>query len=134
MFPDTMGAPEHSLWSNPGAKPENNRRHGRVKCQHIGCTLGTVADLSASGLRIRGPGKPRVHVGDCFTMTIQTLQGPMLVPVQVAWAKRLGWRKHEIGLTFREVSPALARALAELAGASANNEVIGPWFKGKGAA
>ena len=124
-----MDPSDHSLWADPGKKPENNRRHGRVKCQHVACTLGTVIDLSASGLRVRGPGIPRVKAGDCFTMTIQTLDGPMLAPVEVAWARRIGWRKHEIGITFREVGPALCRALTALARASANNEVISPWFK-----
>lgn len=129
-----MECPGHSIWLDDSERPENHRRHGRVKCQHVGCTLGTVLDLSASGLRIRGSGQPRVVTGDTFTMTIQTLEGPMLAPVKVAWTRRLGWRKQEIGVTFMEVGPALSRALASLARASANNEVITPWFRSRGAA
>jgi hypothetical protein len=125
----TMDGSNHALWTASDAKPENKRRHGRVKCQHIGCTLGTVVDLSASGLRIKGPGKPKVVAGDRFTMTIQTLEGPMLAPVAVAWTRKLAWRKHEIGVTFLDVGPALSKALTALARASANNEVITPWFK-----
>ena len=100
-----------------------------MKCLDIQCTLGTVLDLSASGLRVRVSGGLRVAKGDRFTMTIQTLDGPMLAPVEVTWTRRAGWRKHEIGIVFREVGPALSRALAGLARASANNEVISPWFK-----
>lgn len=124
-----MDRSDHSLWATSDAKPENHRRHGRVKCQHIACTLGTVVDLSASGLRVKGSGRPKVQTGDRFTMTIQTLEGPMLAPVQVAWSRKLAWRRHEIGVTFLEIGPALSRALTALARASANNEVITPWFR-----
>mgnify|MGYP001013570306 CR=1 FL=1 len=133
-----MEPAKHMLWQTSESTPENKRRHGRVKCRDIRCTLGTVADLSASGLRVTARGPRRLSAGDCFTMTIQTLDGPMLAPVEVAWIRRNGWRKHEIGIRFREVGPALARALAALARASANNEVISPWFqqgqRGRGAA
>ncbi len=125
----------HSVWKRPGDESSaNKRRHGRVVCRDVGCTLGEVLDLSASGLRVRGKGRPAVCVGDRFSLSIQTLDGPMLAPVQVAWVKRSGFRKHEIGITFGETGPALVRALAALARASANNEVITPWFKSDHAA
>lgn len=124
----------HAIWSLSEAQTENLRRHGRVKCQDVGCTLGEVIDLSASGLRVRAKGRVVVSKGDVFSMTIQTLEGPMLAPVCVAWVRRTGFRTHEIGITFREAGPALSRALSALARASANNEVITPWFKGKKAA
>lgn len=122
------------MWSRDDQSPENLRRHGRVKCRDVECTIGEVLDLSASGLRVRAKGALALRQGDVFSMTIQTLDGPMLAPVQVAWVRRTGFRTHEIGITFRESGPALVRALANLARASANNEVISPWFKGKGAA
>ena len=137
MNPDTpnKSPSAHSVWKkSEDDRAANQRRHGRVVCRDVGCTLGEVLDLSASGLRVRAKGRPIVEAGDRFSLSIQTLDGPMLAPVQVAWVKRCGFRKHEIGITFGETGPALTQALAALARASANNEVISPWFKGDRAA
>lgn len=125
---------KHSVWKKPEQSPENQRRHGRVKCHDICCTLGEVLDLSASGLRVRATGKLPVRKGDAFSMTIETLDGPMLAPVRIAWIRRVGFRRHEIGVTFVETGEALARALGTLARAAANNEVITPWYRRSGAA
>lgn len=124
----------HLIWSRSEPAAENLRRHGRVKCHDVGCTLGEVIDLSASGVRVRAKGRVSVRSGDAFVMTIQTLDGPMLAPVRVAWVRRTGFRTHEIGITFSQTGPALTSALSNLARASANNEVISPWFKERGAA
>lgn len=124
----------HAIWTRSEAETENLRRHGRVKCHDVGCTLGEVIDLSASGVRVRSKGRMAVCKGDAFSMTIQTLDGPMLAPVRVAWVRRTGFRTHEIGITFGEAGPALRRALSALARASANNEIISPWFKDRKAA
>ncbi|MBX3362431.1 MAG: PilZ domain-containing protein [Phycisphaeraceae bacterium] len=130
--PDNPG--KHTVWRGPEQSHKNHRRHGRVKCHDIYCTLGEVLDLSASGLRIRTTGKLSVRKGDAFSMTIETLDGPMLAPVRITWIRRVGFRRHEIGVAFVETGEALARALGTLARAAANNEVITPWYRRSGAA
>lgn len=124
-----MGDLSHTLWSAP-AKGPNNRRHGRVKCQDLSCTLGEVLDLSASGMRVRRAGNPIVRKGERFSMTVQTLDGPMLAPVEVTWIRKTGWRRHEVGLSFIEIGAALSAALATMARSSAHNEVFRDWRGG----
>lgn len=120
-----MAHVQHDIWNECETKRTvNQRRHGRVKCQDIRCTLGAIEDLSASGLRVSGKGRIPVQAGNVFLMTIHTLDGPMLAPVRVAWVSKLRWRRFEIGMTFCEVGPELSRALCSIARRAAHNETI----------
>lgn len=101
------------------------RRHGRVHCQHIGCSLGPVLDLSASGMRVFTLLKPP-KVSTNVVVILQSLDGPMDLTCTVAWTRRVGIFKHEVGLEFVDLPLHVQKALAGIARSVSHNEVIGP--------
>ncbi len=111
----------------PVPKPEKNaRRHGRVRCQHLMCSLGRIVDLSASGLSARTRAKPLYKNGQPIVVTVEGFEGPFDLPARVVWVRKVGFRNHEVGITFLAVSEQARAALIALGRAAASNETIGP--------
>lgn len=111
--------------------PKNPRRHGRVRCQDIACSLGELMDLSASGMRVRLPAMgivDRAEQGDELTVTLQGLDGPIRLLCRVVWSRKvgIGWgrSRREVGLVFLEVGERERRGLSLLGRAAASNETI----------
>lgn len=102
--------------------PSNRRRHGRVRCADIRCSLGEVLDLSGSGIRVRSRARPAQ--GTPIDLTIHALDGPVTVRCVPRQEARHGPSAWDIGLEFTELTPHVRRALVELARASAYNEVL----------
>lgn len=110
-------------------KPEddsNRRRNGRLLLQEIHCSLGLVLDLSSSGMRVQTDVKPDLKEGQAFGMVLQGLSGPVNVAATVAWIRKTGWRKFQLGIHFTDPQPDLRKAIAELARSVASNEVVRP--------
>lgn len=110
-------------------KPEdkdNRRRNGRVLLQEVACSLGEVLDLSTSGMRLQTKLKVDLKVGQTFGMVLHALDGPVNVAATVAWIRKVGWGKHQLGVQFFDPDPALRRAISELARSVASNEVVRP--------
>lgn len=105
---------------------DNRRRAGRVVLQSITCSLGTVLDLSSTGLRVETSSKPTVAAGQTFGMVLQSLDGPVNIVATVAWVRKSGWRAHQLGLIIVEPSPELRRAINDLARGVTTNETIRP--------
>ena len=87
------------------------RRHGRLEQEAVACGLGSVVDLSASGMRVIGR---RVPQGQ-FTTWIRGLGVETTVNARAAWSKRIGLFRYEIGVQFANVTPETAKQLAALA-------------------
>lgn len=101
----------------------NNRKAGRVRCQYVTCSLGEVSDLSSTGLRVLCKKNPGIAAGQAVCFRLNTLEGQELpVTVEVAWVRKAGWFRHELGMRFLDVSPELRMALLQLCRASAYNE------------
>lgn len=107
------------------AAAAQRRRHGRVVCQGIDCALGPVQDLSASGMRVYALCKPP-GVGTQFGMTLHTLDGPVDLGCTVAWIRRIGLNKHEVGLEFVDLPPFVRQSLARIARCASQNETVLP--------
>lgn len=105
---------------------DNRRKFGRVILQEIGCSLGRVLDLSASGMRVESATKPAVTQHQTFGMVLQAPSGPVNFVATVAWIRKVGWRKHQLGLHFVDPTPELRRSICELARGVANNEFLRP--------
>lgn len=101
----------------------NGRRYGRVLCQDVKCTLGTVLDISAGGMRVRSRRKPP-KPGTTLVVGLRALGGEIVVECTVKWTRARGLLFHESGLQFMESTPEMRRALVELARAAAYNETI----------
>lgn len=94
----------------------NRRRPGRVRCEMLPCTGGTVVDLSATGarLRLRRLGVPAK--GSTQTIQFLTSAGQSLpFKCRLAWTKRLGIFTCECGVEFLHVDQARADQLKEVA-------------------
>lgn len=101
------------------------RKAGRVRCQHITCSLGEVADLSASGMRVLCKNNPHIEPNQAICFYLHSLEGKDTpVTAEVAWSRKVGWRKHELGVRFLDVLPELRMALLQLCRASAYNETF----------
>lgn len=111
--------------STPGS---NRRRHGRIVCDSVRCTIGEVLEFSASGARIRTP-YDRIRTGDETTIEVLGHDGPISITVKVIWiAAEEGDEKDKhvlAGLKYVNPSDEAKRALNELARAASSNPTIG---------
>ena len=77
------------------------RKFGRFKGTRLGCNIGRVMDLSDGGLRIRCS----TRLSSQMDVKLWTAKRQITVPAKVAWVRRIGFRKYEIGLEFRNLTP-----------------------------
>lgn len=108
--------------TGPTETPETKRVHGRVFCQYIYSSLGEIVDLSASGARVRVKGSLPITGGQCFTMKLMGLNGETIVSCKAIWIAKRGWRKHEVGVQFFDLTPEARKIIAEIGRSAANNE------------
>ena len=105
--------------------PKNDRRHGRVRCESVKCSLGRVLDLSVSGLRVMS-NKPIKDPEDSRTVVLDIFDEPVEISVSVIWQYKVGFRKHLIGFEFDGIVDDTRRKLTDLARSVATNEIIRP--------
>lgn len=91
------------------------RKHPRLATESISCALGEVVDLSSAGMRLNCKSKPPLQVGQEVQVRLLFPRGSLIVTVQARWLRRCGLRKFEMGLQFRNLSPAATQALDSLA-------------------
>lgn len=89
----------------PGTGGWRNRRAERYATPTIKCKLGSVIDMSATGMRLTCDSKPPVTVGQAYTTRISFDDGAMALKVQVRWLKRRGLKRYELGLCFVGLKP-----------------------------
>jgi len=59
-------------------------------------------------------------------MTFHSVEGPVLAQAKLAWLRKRGWRRWEMGIQFIEPGEVLRAALSSTARAAASNEVVKP--------
>jgi len=94
---------------------ENRRRHGRLKTEGTESSMGSVVDMSASGMRVHRKGTLPVHEGEKFRIDVQIDKEIMAIDVMVRRVRKLGRRKFEFGLEFINMSDENRNRLARLA-------------------
>ena len=107
----------------PPTSGSNRRRHGRVRLQDITCSLGTLLDLSASGMRVRTRGSTPT-TGTEFAVSIEGLEETIVLQCTVRWSKRTGLLSREVGLEFLSLNAETRRWLTALARTCAHNEFV----------
>jgi hypothetical protein len=110
-----MRPPRNPLPLPVSERPEEKRRHGRLRAEMLSCPLGQVQDISASGVRVFLKGRLRVEVGQELQIDLKAVDRAVPVDVKVMWIQQRGWRRFELGLQFQNVSPPIAIAISELA-------------------
>ncbi|MEE9211460.1 MAG: PilZ domain-containing protein [Phycisphaeraceae bacterium] len=103
--------------SPPFEKPEG-RSTGRIWGDTLECSLGTVIDLSASGMRVHRRAGRIIKPDTTITVTLQSAVGALQLKSRVVWAQKIGFWRQEIGLKFLDVSPELRTALSNLGAAA----------------
>lgn len=107
------------FWPNktktPGGAGWRQRRAERYGTFSVKCQLGSVLDMSATGMRLSCDKKPPVVVGQVYTTKISFDDGAMPLKVQVRWIKRRGLKKFELGLHFVGVKGAAVNVLDAIA-------------------
>ena len=89
----------------------DRRKFGRFKGTRLGCSIGRVIDLSGGGLRIRRT----TRLSSQMDVKLWTPKRQIIVPAKVAWVRRIGFRKYEIGLEFRDLTPDTRKDLSTFA-------------------
>lgn len=105
----------------------NRRKPGRIRCEHLGCSCGSVVDLSVTGARliVKGFFKPRP--GKRRRLVFRSMMGPSLpFLARVMWSKRLGLFSHEVGVEFVDLDETKHAQLVEMSRAHANRTMINP--------
>lgn len=100
----------------------NNRRAGRVRCAGIASTWGDLINASGTGCRLRT--KLDLQPGTVGTLTINGLDGPIMVRARVVWFRRKGWGKSEAGIQFEGVDAQTRSLLSRLADFASRDTVI----------
>jgi len=83
--------------------PDDRRAQIRIPQSELHCSLGPVLDITSAGMRVICRRIPKDEV----KFDLNTTVDPLPVRAKVVWAKRLGFRKHEVGLHFIQPSPEL---------------------------
>lgn len=91
------------------------RKFGRLRIEALPCNLGRVLDLSAGGVRISTSRK----LPETVELSLGDTQHRLVVTGNVAWQKRVGWKSHEAGISFGELSAEQRAALVKLMHCSA---------------
>jgi len=89
---------------------EGRRLPGRVPQEMLVCDLGPVLDLSSGGMRVLGT---RRRQGE-LDLTLWGEDLKLALRARVAWSRRLGFRRHEIGLALLEVDETVAELLSRV--------------------
>ncbi len=99
---------------------EGRRIPGRLPQEQLICNLGPVLDLSPGGMRILCT---RPHLG---TMDVRLRGGDFSLKIhtKVAWSRRLGFRRHEIGLTFLDVDEELGAMLSRISSDHRSRQIL----------
>ena len=110
-------------------RPENHRRFGRIRTQFLECHVGssrfgTVLDLSRSGMRLHRAGGAKFKVGDTVSWNLHWQEADIPVQGEVAWMRRLGFRKHLMGIEFVNLNVNSRTAVTQLGRLAADSFVI----------
>ncbi|MCH8269806.1 MAG: DnaJ domain-containing protein [Planctomycetes bacterium] len=99
------------------SKNPDKRKDLRYTTMGIACPLGQIVDLSASGMRIRTPGRPSLSKGRSEQFVLRSDRQKLTVTGCVAWVRRrsLISKQYEIGVRFTDSRPAIREALVAFA-------------------
>lgn len=113
---ESVGGERHSSDPRPevaGTTKDgpDRRRQGRLPLDDVTCSLGRILDLSAGGMRI----ECRKRYSGRVAADLIDQEGHIMVWTTVAWIKRRGLFKFEIGFVFEDIDGTIAKRLTKLA-------------------
>jgi hypothetical protein len=90
----------------------------------VRCSLGDLRDLSQAGARVITRGWRSRAQGEFVELLVQGVDGEIRLRAEVVRTRRLGLFRHELGLSFKELSPEIRAALVGLARSVPMNESL----------
>ena len=96
---------------NKSDSEKSRRRHGRLPQETLLSNVGEIVDLSAGGFKVICRRIPEKQI----SVLIEGYKLPGTLIAEVAWSKRIGMFKHEVGLRFVGMTPEVAQALTSIA-------------------
>lgn len=92
----------------------DDRRHTARLPQDalLRCNLGKICDLSREGIRIRCK---RIPTSSLLDLHLTDGREKLTLNAEVVWVNKLGFRKYEIGLHFRDLEPRELQIIAQFA-------------------
>jgi c-di-GMP-binding flagellar brake protein YcgR len=108
-------------------RDDEHRRHGRLRTELLRCRFGEVVDISASGMRVLVKGKCPLQQDMELGTELVCEDLKLMVKVRVAWVRKDGFRKHQVGMTFVDLTPSLEAAIRKLAQMTMCNRT--PYFE-----
>ena len=88
----------------------------RHQTDAVQCPLGSIADLSGTGMRVMIAGRCVFKVGQTLPIRLRTPQGSLAVAARIVWKKKVGlFRDYELGFHFDGLEPNQVVALAAIA-------------------
>lgn len=97
--------------------PVNKRQKGRIRAEMLQTSLGQAIDLSESGVKLERKGSFKLAPGATILISLNTPQRNLTCPARVAWVRKVGWFRSQVGLQFLDESETFRRSLRELCAA-----------------
>jgi hypothetical protein len=95
----------------PDSSDSDKRKSGRLGLEMLKCQYGPIINLSVGGMRISCRRIPF----DVEQIVLTGVGNPIMLKARLAWHKRVGLFKHEVGFQFVDVTPDQKRQLTSLA-------------------
>lgn len=101
-------------------KPKPREHKARAATRHrtvgVRCELGTVLDISESGLRMQVDGRCPVRVGDILALNVRDCANQATVRGCVVWVKPANNGGSTCGIAFIDVRPGTKEVIERIAG------------------
>ncbi len=101
---------------------DNRRRHGRIRCDMATCELGSVINLSASGIMIRT--SKALKEGEDVAFWIEGPDARFTVSAKVIRSTKKSWFRYEAALQFESLSDEARAGLTEIARLAATQQEV----------
>jgi hypothetical protein len=91
------------------------RRSERYRTTDLRSNLGLVADLSATGMRVRADAKPSYRRGDLLDVAVSNGEHRICVKARVVWIRKGAEGRYWVGVAFADPRPGIGQVMARLA-------------------
>lgn len=132
----TPDATSDPIWDSPAQERElpsplalplpeqsaDHRRAGRFPVERVSCDLGTVCDISSTGLRLER--RTRLPEGKPLLLVLSDGETAVRIPAEIRREEKLGLFKWEYGLHFVNLTPEIRQALTAIAFSCRERRVI----------
>lgn len=85
--------------AQPISREERRSAHRYAVSNNVRCNLGEIVDLSASGMRVM----TRKPLQGDARITLLAQRAAVQLAGKIAWTKRVGFRRHMVGVEFVQV-------------------------------